>query len=260
MGEAITSMLDEASGIIDEGLDPDSVYHLLELIGISSLPKGILHDFRLYGDLLPVGARIAPYSNDQRLLHFIWDAFDKTPLSMITDFSIPFRRVIAERLFKECGKNFICESGVSFNYGSRITVGNDVFINRNVFLDSKGFIEIGDGAGFAEDVRIFTHAHNESDHTDRTYKKVVIKDFALIFSGAAIMPGVTVGEQAIVAGRSIVTHDVPQNTMVAGSPAKFVRERQNEGRMREELKHVWLADGKFQDEERTVHETVLKIG
>jgi acetyltransferase-like isoleucine patch superfamily enzyme len=223
------------------------------------VPKAILEDFRLYGDLLPVGARIAPYSSEQRLLHFIWDAFDKTPLSMITDFSIPFRRLIAERIFKECGKNFICESGVSFNYGNRISAGNNVFINRNVFLDSKGFIEIGDGAGFAEDVRIFTHTHNESDHTDRTYKKVVIKDFALIFSGASIMPGVTVGEQAIVAGRSVVTHDVPQNTMVAGSPAKVVRDRQNEGKMREGLKHIWLADGKFQDEERTVHETHFKI-
>ncbi len=250
-------MLDEVSEIIGKGLDPDSAYHLLELIGIKSVPKGILGDFRLYGDLLPVGARIAPYSSEQRLLHFIWDAFDKTPMSMITDFSIPFRRIIAKRLFRKCGKNFICESGVSFNYGNRISIGNDVFINRNVFIDSKGFVEIGDSAGLSEDVRIFTHAHNESDHTDRTYKKVVIKDFALIFSGAAIMPGVTVGEQAIVAGRSVVTHDVPQNIMVAGSPAKVVRDRQSEGRMREGLKHIWLANAEFQ-EESTVHENVFK--
>lgn len=71
------------------------------------------------------------------------------------------------------------------------------------------------------------------------------------------MPGVTVGEQAIVAGRSVVTHDVPANTMVAGSPAKVVRERQNVGKMRKGLKHVWLADGKFQDGS-SFHENVFK--
>ena len=61
-----------------------------------------------------------------------------------------------------------------------------------------------------------------------------------IYTGAIIFPGVTIGEQAIVAANSIVSQDVPPNTVVAGSPAKVVRERKTEGKTGDELDHIWL--------------------
>ena len=80
------------------------------------------------------------------------------------------------------------------------------------------------------------------------YAPVVIADYAKVYAGAMLFPGVTIGEQAIVAGGAVVTKDVPPNMVVAGVPAKVIRERKNEGRKREELDHVWLYDGAFQDE------------
>jgi acetyltransferase-like isoleucine patch superfamily enzyme len=62
-----------------------------------------------------------------------------------------------------------------------------------------------------------------------------------------IFPGVSIGEQAIVAGGAVVTGDVPPNTVVAGIPAKPIRPRKNEGKHREELNHIWLYNGAFQD-------------
>jgi acetyltransferase-like isoleucine patch superfamily enzyme len=77
---------------------------------------------------------------------------------------------------------------------------------------------------------------------------VRIGDYAKVFSGAMILPGVTIGPQAIVAGGAVVTTDVPPNTVVAGIPARAIRERKTDGRTGKDLNHIWLYNGAFQDE------------
>jgi len=77
---------------------------------------------------------------------------------------------------------------------------------------------------------------------------VVICDYTKVYSGAMILPGVTIGEQAIVAGGAVVTKDVPPNAVAAGIPAQVTRQRRNEGRSKEQLNHIWLYNGAFQDE------------
>lgn len=67
----------------------------------------------------------------------------------------------------------------------------------------------------------------------------VIKD-KLEEIGAMILPGVTIGEMAIVAAHAVVTKDVPANMVVAGTPAQVVRERKTEGKSGDELDHIWL--------------------
>lgn len=99
---------------------------------------------------------------------------------------------------------------------------------------------IGNSVALAEDARIFTHSHSEASHMIREYKPVVIEDYAKIFAGATILPGVTVGRESIVAAGATVTADVPSHTVVAGAPAKVIRERKTEGRHEDELDHIWL--------------------
>jgi acetyltransferase-like isoleucine patch superfamily enzyme len=116
-----------------------------------------------------------------------------------------------------------------------------------VFIDSKGGLAVGDGVGFAENVQIFTHSHSESDHEVRSYAKVTIGNYALIFSGAVILPGVVIGDEAIISARSLVVHDVEPGMVVSGSPAQTVRKSHADGRRLSELNHVWLANSSFQD-------------
>ena len=208
----------------------------------------MLKDIRIYSDTLPIGAESNPYSEEERLIHFIWDSFEKTPYSLLVEFSIPFRRILAKKLFKKCGKNFICESNVSFNYGHQISIGNDVFFNRGVFIDAKGGVTIGESVCLTETVQIFTHGHSEAIHHKRTYSPVTIKNSAKIYSGATILPGITIGEQAIVAVGAVVSKDVTPNSVVAGTPAKFIRERKNEDNIGTQLEHIWLCNGQFQNE------------
>ncbi len=239
MGTIIDLTLKEIGGIIENGLDAAGALYILKILDGPRYSKEFIEELTLYSELLPLG-REKPFSPEQRYLHFLWDAFDKLPICLNANVGILFRRLIAERLFKKCGAGFIAEENFRFNFGQNIEAGDFVFLNRGVFIDSKGGVIIGNNVGITEDVRIFTHSHSEASHITREYKPVIIKDYAKIYTGAVILPGVTVGEQAIVASHSLVTKDVPANTLVAGMPAQVIRERKTEGKVGEELDNIWL--------------------
>lgn len=219
--------------------EPEAVQNILAVLQAPPMALESIRHLRLYSETLPK-AEEHPFSPAQRHLHFLWDAFDKLPLSLSVSFAFPFRRALARRLFGTCGVAFCAEENVRFNFGQFLQVGDGVFCNRNVFLDSKGGISLGNGVALAEDVRIFTHSHGEASHIERTYKPVAIDDYAKIYSGAVLLPGVTVGPRAIVAAGSLVTHDVPAGMVAAGRPATVLRERRTEGREDAALDHIWL--------------------
>jgi len=239
--------LDKIEDIIQTGLDEKGTAEILMLMGVQNFPLQTLAELRLFNEVVP---KITEYglTDSQRYLHFLWDTLDKSPISINIDFAIPLRRIIARALFKKCGKNFIAEENCRFNFGQGIGIGDDVFFNRGVYIDSKGGVEIGNGVGITENVQIFTHSHSESDHEIRSYAKVTIGNYALVFSGSTILPGVTIGDGAIISAKSVVAHDVQPGMVVSGAPAQVVRKRHTDGRRYSELNHVWLANSAFQDE------------
>jgi acetyltransferase-like isoleucine patch superfamily enzyme len=245
MGATIAQELVAIERLLDGELEAGAVAQVLERLGAPGFPAHLLPEARLYNEYLPKAAEVG-ITTRQRALHLLWDAFDKLPLSVVAAFAIPFRRLIAERLFKHCGRSFIADEGVRFNFGQLLEVGDDVFLNRGTFLDTKGGVTIGDAACLTEWVAVFSHSHSEADHALRSYAPVVIEPYAKIYSDAIILPGVTVGTEAIVAARALVNRDVEPGTLVAGIPAKPVRARASEGRHGEQLDHVWLAEAAFQ--------------
>ncbi|MDD3845659.1 MAG: acyltransferase [Syntrophorhabdaceae bacterium] len=245
MGSA--ERLERAAKIVAGGLDEKGAGEILGLMGVTGFPLETLSELRLYSEFLPAVDDYG-YTQSQRFLHFLWDALDKSPVCLNAGFSIPLRRIIAKALFRKCGKNFIAEENVRFNYGQGIEVGDDVFFNRGVYLDSKGGITIGNSSGLAENVHIFTHSHSESDHRQRSYKKVAIGNYVVVYTASIILPGVLIGDEAIVGAGSTVTRDVGTSMMVGGRPAQPLRKRRSEDRHGRDLCHLWLKDGVFQDE------------
>jgi acetyltransferase-like isoleucine patch superfamily enzyme len=239
MADLLENKLIRVENLITAGLDAAATGEILQLIEGPKLSPAILDRVMLYNETLPRAADF-PYTPQQRYLHFLWDVFDKTAFSLIVPFSIPFRRLIGKHLFKACGQAMIAEENVRFNFGHLLELGDGVFFNRGVFLDTKGGIIIGDSVALAEDVRIFTHNHSEASHIERSYEQVLVGDYVKIYAGATIMPGVTIGSQAIVAAGAMVNQNVPPNMVVAGIPARIIRERNNEGRTGDELDHIWL--------------------
>lgn len=225
--------------LVAAGLAPASAAEIMALLKLPALSAQELSAMRLYPEYLPKGAGL--FTEEARCLHFLWDNLDRSVLCPAVNFAIPFRRIIAKKLFKKCGEGFIAERNVRFNFGQHIELGDNVFFNEGVFLDSKGGISIGNSSALAEFVIIFTHNHGESRHAERDYAPVVIEDYCKIYTRAMLLPGTIVRRQGIVAACSVVSHEVPENTLVAGTPAKPVRQRRNEGRNGPDLAHVWLA-------------------
>ena len=243
---AIEELLKNLEAIINNGINLEGVEEILRILKFP-IPMEILEEMELYTQYLPQNTD-ENYNLEKRCLHFLWDALDKTPMSVIANFAIPFRRMIAGKLFKSCGKNLIIEENVRFNVPDKIEMGDNVFINKGSFIDSKGGVKIGNSVAIGEGVTIFTHSHEEHDHAYRTYGQVVVGDYAKIYSNAVVLQGVNIEKQAIVAACSVVNKDVKSNTLVAGIPAKFMRERNNMEKNLEELKHIWLKNGMYQNE------------
>lgn len=114
---------------------------------------------------------------------------------------------------------FYCDNGCRVKFGKNITI-----IKGATFL-SAGIIDIEDGVLIGPDVRIATVNHDLEDrHHKFFFKKVTIKKNAWICMGAIICPGVTIGENSVVAAGAVVTKDVPDNVIVGGNPAKVIKE------------------------------------
>jgi len=112
------------------------------------------------------------------------------------------------------------------NLGIFTHMGKNVFINHDcTFLDIGG-ITIEDEVLIGPKVSLITEGHplNPAERKALTVKPIVIKRNAWIGAGAIILPGVTVGENAVVAAGAVVNKDVPSNTVVAGIPAKKVKD------------------------------------
>ena len=111
-------------------------------------------------------------------------------------------------------------------FGKMTTVGKEVFINFGCTFLDQGGITLEDGVFVGPGVKIATEGHPEEPERRHSLitAPVVIRRNAWIGAGAVILPGVTVGENAIVAAGAVVTKDVADNTVVAGIPAKYIRD------------------------------------
>lgn len=111
------------------------------------------------------------------------------------------------------------------NYGKNTKIGKDVFINFDcIFLDLGG-ITIEDNVLIAPKVSLLSEAHPISPENRQALMAghIHIKKNAWIGAGATILPGVTIGENAVVAAGAVVSKDVPDNTIVGGIPAVIIK-------------------------------------
>jgi acetyltransferase-like isoleucine patch superfamily enzyme len=101
----------------------------------------------------------------------------------------------------------------------------NVFINHACSFLDMGGITIEDGALIGPRVNLVTENHplNPNERSALLTKPIRIRQKAWIGAGAIILPGVTVGENAVVAAGAVVSKDVPDNTIVGGIPAKIIR-------------------------------------
>ena len=111
------------------------------------------------------------------------------------------------------------------NFGKHITLGKNVFINHGcTFLDLGG-ITIEDEVQIGPKVNLITENHplDPSDRKSLDLGSIFVRRNAWLGAACTILPSVTIGENSVVAAGAVVTKNVPDNTVVAGIPAKVVR-------------------------------------
>nr|WP_317129777.1 acyltransferase [Flavobacterium franklandianum] len=111
--------------------------------------------------------------------------------------------------------------------GSKIEIETGSTIGFKVHLDDRRGIKIGKNVTIASEVMIWTLHHDYNDiHFKAIGAPVIVEDYVWICSRAIILPGVTIGEGAVIASGSVVTKDVAAWTVVGGVPAKKISERE----------------------------------
>lgn len=115
---------------------------------------------------------------------------------------------------------FYCE------FGKNLSIGKDVFINMGCRFQDTGGITIGDGSliGHGSTLTTLNHGVDPERRGDMLPAPVVIGRKVWLGASVTVVPGVTIGDGVIVGSGTVVTKDVPANTIVAGVPARPIRE------------------------------------
>ncbi len=125
----------------------------------------------------------------------------------------------------ECYDDFKLYQGASIYVGSKakLVINGFGFMNTNSTLNCFEHIELGNDVAIADNVTI-SDSDNHSVDGQKVTAPIFIKDHVWIGKNAIVLKGVTIGEGAVVAAGAVVTKDVPPYTVVAGVPAKVIKE------------------------------------
>lgn len=112
---------------------------------------------------------------------------------------------------------------LQINLANRVKIGKRVAIMYDVLCMAAGTITIDDDVKIAANVSLISNNHDVNERQIITCKPIHIKRNVWIGANATILPGVTIGENSIIAAGAIVNKDVPDNVLVAGVPAKVIK-------------------------------------
>lgn len=174
-----------------------------------------------------LGKKILPDSPLFKEVHMIKENNER----LVMDLNTQYRKnsEMLKYLEKITGRSIDASVTVSqpfyTDFGRHIIFGKDIFINKNVTFVDLGGITLEDNVLIGPDSRLITVNHLTDPQNRRGVRvaPIVIKRNAWIGANVSILPGVTIGENTIVAADATVTRDVPKNAVVVGSPAKIVR-------------------------------------
>ncbi len=156
-------------------------------------------------------------------LRYLWEGFDRSPLSNNIAFALPFRQLLAEHLFAEAGEGLRLFGGIKIQCGSNIEMGDNVVVHNDVLLDDRGELVVGDRVSIADRSHVHTHNHDLVDQTDVTTYRTILADDARLGYGSMVNAGCRVGENVMVGASASVLGDVPAHHVAVGVPAKSVK-------------------------------------
>lgn len=184
-------------------------------------PRNVTMEPEYYFDVDP--ERYSP----RKPLIWLWQMFDRSPLGCNLYLAFKFRRMLAPYIFRKVGENFKCFHFVEWSFGYNLSIGDNVVIHRNVLLDDRGGIVIGDNVSISDYANVYSHSHSIVDINDISCQKTVIGDRARLTYHSTILSGTQVGQDSMVGAMALAMRDVRPFHVNVGIPAKSVRVKPN---------------------------------
>lgn len=167
--------------------------------------------------------------NDDPEMGNVWEIVSQTiewSAQLNTSISIhQIREVLSKIIGKQISENTTVFAPFYTNFGRHIQLGKNVFINHGCSFLDMGGITIEDDVLIGPKVNLITENHpiDPRKRKNLDLKSILIKKNVWIGANATILPGVTIGENSIVAAGAVVNKDVPSNVIVGGVPAKTIK-------------------------------------
>ncbi|MDS0525804.1 galactoside O-acetyltransferase [Clostridium sp. SHJSY1] len=135
---------------------------------------------------------------------------------------------LMNEMFGLLGENCWVEPPINLCYGTNVFIGDNFYANYNLSLIDDYKITIGNNVLIAPNVTIAVTGHpvhpELRQHGEMYAFPVTIEDYVWIGSGVIICPGVTIGKNSVIGAGSVVTKDIPANSIAVGNPCKVIRE------------------------------------
>ncbi|MBD3169716.1 MAG: N-acetyltransferase [candidate division Zixibacteria bacterium] len=200
-----------------------------------------------------------------RFADYLRDCFDKNELSNLYfqfehahgPLADLYRSLTLRAIIKSCGICLSIEPGVKFKHPETFEFGDGVFVGTNVFLQGRfdgefkvgdrtwlgpnsyydcraleigSYVGIGPGVKFLGSEHTGTPVEKPTVTTDLVIRKTKIADNVDIGTGAVILPGIKIGEGAIIGAGAVVNRDIPEYAVAAGVPARIIKSRINKSK------------------------------
>ena len=187
-------------------------------------PRNATMEAEYYREIdLEKWARVKP-------LLWFWQMFDHSPIGRNVRLGTRMRAMLATRVFRRCGRGVRIFHEVEFSFGYNLSVGNGVTIHRNVLIDDRGEVVIGDEASISDYANIYSHSHDVEDIHDITLGRTVIGERARVTYHAVVLSGVEVGADAMVGAMGVASKSIAPGVIAAGIPAKPIGEKKTHSR------------------------------
>lgn len=197
------------------------------VLQLSLDPANVTLEPEYYGDI-----DVQRYALNKPLVWF-WRMFDRSPVALNHWLGFRFRAMLGRHIFRSIGRNVKIYHGVEFTFGYNLTLEDDVIIHNHVLLDDRGELIVRKGTSISEHAAVFSHAHDPVEACIIEHRRTEVGPAARITYRSLVMPGVRVGEDAMLGAQAVATHDLAPHSIAGGVPARNIKAKKEATRLAE---------------------------